>query len=327
MRHLKLALLASAWLAWPGMALGQTVDRGNDVTVNPVARGGGTLLYPGGQYMRVVHPLLQPGEAGRDTGVIHLHMPAKRSAAASKAEAAADEAPAPKPLRQARREPKPQPKVEPKPKPAPPPVQEAKAAPPPKAPPVAKPVRQARAEPQGAAGATMPATVSGNSQPAYNPGFGGDQGAAGLNFGAAPSPPPPPAAPPTRTARANPPPANVTSPPSAEAATPGLSKRSVILFAPQAADPAESALGAIKFLAGDLNAAMNSASARVQIQAYGGNRGDKGSDARRLSLKRALAIRQVLIDDGVPAERIDVRAMGGADDTGPADRVDVYVKA
>ena len=86
-------------------------------------------------------------------------------------------------------------------------------------------------------------------------------------------------------------------------------------------------LGAIKFLAGDLNAAMTSASSRIQIQAYGGNRGDKGSDARRLSLKRALAVRQVLIDDGVPAERIDVRAMGGVDDTGPADRVNVYVKA
>ncbi|HVZ27227.1 MAG TPA: OmpA family protein, partial [Rhizomicrobium sp.] len=59
---------------------------------------------------------------------------------------------------------------------------------------------------------------------------------------------------------------------------------------------------------------------------YGGEKGDKGSDARRLSLKRALAIRQVLIDDGVPSERIDVRAMGGADDGGPADRVDVFVK-
>ena len=63
------------------------------------------------------------------------------------------------------------------------------------------------------------------------------------------------------------------------------------------------------------------------LLAYGGNRGDKGSDARRLSLKRALAIRQVLIDNGVSADRIDVRAMGGVDDTGPADRVDVFVKA
>jgi outer membrane protein OmpA-like peptidoglycan-associated protein len=319
MRHLKLALLASAWLAWPGIALSQTVDRGSDVTVNPVARSGGTLLYPGGQYMRVVHPLLQPGETARDTGTVHLHMPAKRSTDSHKTEATVE---APKPVRQARIEPKP----EPKPEPAPPPAKEAKAAP--------KSVRQARAEPQGAAVATVPAT----SQPAYNPGYSGytDQGAAGLNF-ATPATPPP-AAPPSATsvpkaqpkqmAKANPPPASAApAQAAAELPTPGLTKRSVILFAPQAADPAQSALGAIKFLAGDLNAAMNSASARVQIQAFGGNRGDKSSDARRLSLKRALAIRQVLIDDGVPAERIDVRAMGGADDSGPADRVDVYVKA
>src|SRR5580698_11020945 len=104
MRHLKLALLASAWLAWPGIALSQTVDRGSDVTVNPVARGGGTLLYPGGQYMRVVHPLLQPG--AKDTGTIHLHMPAKRSAESHKIEAASDQAP--KRVRQARVEPKPE---------------------------------------------------------------------------------------------------------------------------------------------------------------------------------------------------------------------------
>jgi outer membrane protein OmpA-like peptidoglycan-associated protein len=305
MRHLKLALLASAWLAWPGIAVGQNVDRGTDVTVNPAAGGkNGVLLYPGGQYMRVVHPLLEPG--ARDTNVIQLHMPAKR-VVARKAEAA-DETAAPKPVRQA--------KVEPKPAPAP--VKQAKAAPAPKPQPASKPVRQARAEPQGGAAATVPA------QPAYNPGFGSfpDRGAAGLNLGAAAAPPPPP----QRVAKSNPPPASAAPVSGVEAPTPGLSKRSVILFAPQAADPAQSALGAIKFLAGDLNAAMTSATARIQIQAYGGNRGDKSSDARRLSLKRALAIRQVLIDDGVPAERIDVRAMGGADDSGPADRVDVYVK-
>jgi outer membrane protein OmpA-like peptidoglycan-associated protein len=341
MRHLKLALLASAWLAWPGLAFSQTVDRGNDVTVNPVARGGHTLLYPGGQYMRVVRPLLQPGESSRDVGVVRLHLPSRRSVAAQRREAAADETaqPAPKPVKQARAEPKPEPapppareaRAEPEPKPAPPPVKQARVEPKPEpAPkPASKPVRQAKAD-------TRPvATVPANSQPAYNPGFGMDQGAAGLNFGAsAPSasapPPPPPqpkASPPKQMAKANPAPASAVPPPPAEPATPGLTKRSVILFAPQAADPAQSALGAIKFLAGDLNAAMTSASARVQIQAFGGTRGDKSSDARRLSLKRALAIRQVLIDDGVPAERIDVRAMGGADDSGPADRVDVYVKA
>ena len=62
---------------------------------------------------------------------------------------------------------------------------------------------------------------------------------------------------------------------------------------------------------------MTTPNARVELQAFGGNKGDKGSDARRLSLKRALAIRQVLIDDGVSPDRIDVRAMGGVDDTGP----------
>jgi outer membrane protein OmpA-like peptidoglycan-associated protein len=165
---------------------------------------------------------------------------------------------------------------------------------------------------------------------------------------------PRPAPPPPRVASAAPPPApvpapkttifggknlsnvfgnNPPAPPPAPAPKPAatgdarLSKRSVILFAKDAPDPAQGALGAIKFLAGDLNTAMVGPAARVELQAYGGAKGDKGSDARRLSLKRALAIRQVLIDDGVSPDRIDVRAMGGADDSGPADRVDVYVRS
>lgn len=124
-----------------------------------------------------------------------------------------------------------------------------------------------------------------------------------------------------------PPPVQKTAPAGPSTGKEALSKRSVILFAKDAPDPAASALGALKFLAGDLNAAMTSPGARIELQAFGGAKGDKGSDARRLSLKRALSIRQVLIDDGVSADRIDVRAMGGVDDTGPTDRVDVYVKA
>lgn len=321
MRHIKLALLASAWLAWPGMAMSQTVDRGNEVIVNPVMPGGGALLYPGGQYLRMVHPLLEPGQTSRDTGIIHLHMPSQRSAETAKTEPAPETE---RPRRVARAKQKPAP------------VKEAQAAPAAAPPPLPKPARatkptrapETKAETRTAAAAPAPAAA-----PAYNPGFGNyAQGAAGLNLGAL-SPPPPaaPAAKPTpqpqRIAKATPAPASALPQAAEEAPTPGLTKRSVILFAPKAADPAQSALGAIKFLAGDLNASMTTATARVQILAYGGNRGDKGSDARRLSLKRALAIRQVLIDDGVPAERIDVRAMGGADDSGPADRVDVYIKA
>ena len=65
------------------------------------------------------------------------------------------------------------------------------------------------------------------------------------------------------------------------------------------------------------------------MQAYGGAApGDEGlGRAAAVSFKRALAIRQVLIDDGVAADRIDVHAGGGVDDSGPADRVDVYIKA
>jgi outer membrane protein OmpA-like peptidoglycan-associated protein len=137
-------------------------------------------------------------------------------------------------------------------------------------------------------------------------------------FGAQPQQKPAPQ--PQRIAKANPPPASSGS----EA---GLTKRSVILFAKDASDPAEGALGAIKFLASDLTAAMTGPGSRIELQAFGGGKGDKSSDARRLSLKRALSIRQVLIDDGVSPDRIDVRAMGGADDSGPADRVDVYVRA
>jgi outer membrane protein OmpA-like peptidoglycan-associated protein len=173
----------------------------------------------------------------------------------------------------------------------------ARAAPATPKPPREKPVRVAKAAPP----APAPAPAPGASP----------FGAADLSnvFGSAAPPPP-------KTAPAGPSTGNEN-----------LSKRSVILFAKDAPDPAKAALGAIKFLANDLNSAMSSPGARVELQAFGGAKGDKGSEARRLSLKRALAIRQVLIDDGVSPDRIDVRAMGGVDDTGPADRVDVFVKA
>jgi outer membrane protein OmpA-like peptidoglycan-associated protein len=174
------------------------------------------------------------------------------------------------------------------------------SAEPPPAPPPPKPKRMASAAPKPA------------PTPETNPSGSPFGGAADLShvFGGGSAPPPP------KTAPAGP-----------TTGSENLTKRSVILFAKDAPDPAQAALGAIKFLAGDLNAAMVSPNARVELQAFGGGKGDKGSDARRLSLKRALAIRQVLIDDGVSPDRIDVRAMGGVDDSGPADRVDVYIKA
>jgi outer membrane protein OmpA-like peptidoglycan-associated protein len=269
MRLTQAALLGCVWAAFAGPgapAAWAQVASGYEVQVNPVAVGGGVLLYPGGEYARVVPQLKQPGDTGRP---ISLHMPVKR------------------------------PRVAAAPRPAP---DEAEAAPAP----VRRPARVASAPAPAASAPSIPGYVPLNS-------------AASL-FGGAPTPvAPAQPAPRTQVARAEPAPSQTP--------TPGMAKRSMILFAAGAPDPSRDSLSAIKFLAGDLNAALaGDAGARIQLQAFGGDKGDKGSDARRLSLKRALAIRQVLIDDGVSADRINVSAMGGADD-GPPDRVDVYLKS
>jgi outer membrane protein OmpA-like peptidoglycan-associated protein len=268
-----------------GAGLAQGVDNGLEVRVNPFAAS------------RSSGVLLYPGGAygrvvpqllypGQKNGPIDLHMPSRRRAVT------VARAPAPKP--------KPAPKV-------------AAAQP--------APVPQAQTPYDSGyasfAGGT-PVNPFGTTAPAPKP-------AAKPVPAPKPAPAPKPVpTPPVQLAKAEPPPAQSTPAPAAEA---GLTKRSVILFAKDAADPAAGALGSIKFLATDLNTAMTRSASRIELQAFGGNKGDKGSDARRLSLKRALAIRQVLIDDGVSPDRIDVRAMGGSDDSGPADRVDVYVRA
>jgi outer membrane protein OmpA-like peptidoglycan-associated protein len=64
-------------------------------------------------------------------------------------------------------------------------------------------------------------------------------------------------------------------------------------------------------------------SGRLELRGYAGPPYDTSSNARRLALKRALAVRRVLISNGVKAERIHVRALGGTSDSGPQDRVDV----
>lgn len=267
MRSVPLAALAVLCLA--GSVPAWAVDSGLEVRVYPIsATGRDVLLYPGGQFMRVVPTLRQPGETGAP---IRLHMPTRRTRVASAAPAAPRaEAPAPR--------------VE---RPAPPP--RVAAAP--------------RPQPQPSA----PATVSG---------FTGGPGAASL-FSTLPTVA---AAPNTQLASAAP-------PREASAPTDGLAKQGQIFFAHDADAPAETSLDSIRLLAGQLNNALTRAQSRVELMAYGGTKGDKGSDARRLSLKRALSIRQALIDAGVSSARIDVHAQGGVDDTGPTDRVDVFIRS
>lgn len=107
----------------------------------------------------------------------------------------------------------------------------------------------------------------------------------------------------------------------------GLKRQTVIPFANGASSLAPADVNSIHTLAASLTAALSSTTTRVELAAFAGPRGDKSSDSRRLSLKRALVVRELLIEDGVPSERIDVRAMGGTDDSGATDRVDVFLRS
>lgn len=61
----------------------------------------------------------------------------------------------------------------------------------------------------------------------------------------------------------------------------------------------------------------------AQILAYAGSTDGGPSQARRLSLTRALAVRGALLDHGIASTRIEVRALGDQAPDGPADRVDI----
>jgi outer membrane protein OmpA-like peptidoglycan-associated protein len=291
---------------------------GQDVSVNPAATGGGqVLLYPGGKYMRVVPPLLQPGQAGPQQPIF-LHMPVTHHrvarvktpeaqvATAPEASAPIDAVPEAAPL------PAPTTEITP-PAPLPPAKHKiAKAAPPPV--PAVSDNTADNSAPSSAIPFSFGGPTPGQSEQHGKPAIQKQQSA-----------PSPQSAPPVKVASAEPTPVVTTTGHAEE--PPNLSKRSEILFPHNATDPTPESAGSMKQLASTLNSALNAGALRVQLDAFGGAPGDKSTDARRVSLKRALVIRQLLIDAGVPASRIDVRAMGGIDDTGNADRVDVYVRA
>lgn len=94
-----------------------------------------------------------------------------------------------------------------------------------------------------------------------------------------------------------------------------------VLFDGGSAKLPDTARGDLQALASQLDA---DADLRVQLEAYAEGSSDTASQARRLSLSRALAVRSFLIDQGVRSTRMDVRALGNkpSDPPGPADRVD-----
>lgn len=64
---------------------------------------------------------------------------------------------------------------------------------------------------------------------------------------------------------------------------------------------------------------------RLMIQSYASPDGKGQSSDRRIALSRALAIRAALLEQGIEARRIDVRALGAVEGQSPADRTDLIL--
>jgi len=62
---------------------------------------------------------------------------------------------------------------------------------------------------------------------------------------------------------------------------------------------------------------------RVQVLAYAAGDDNASSHARGISLARALAMRNYLTAQGIPMDRMDIKALGNAAQEEPADRVDL----
>jgi outer membrane protein OmpA-like peptidoglycan-associated protein len=151
---------------------------------------------------------------------------------------------------------------------------------------------------------------------------------------AVPPPPPPPVAAAPRapvtakplakkkpaTTKAKSPRTQVASIPRLGAITSGSKLQ--VLFAPASARLESDA----KTVLGPVSAALaKNSKLRVELKAYARGNAETVSQARRLSLSRALAIRSHLIKGGVRATRIDVRALGSKVPNGVPNRVDLLV--
>jgi outer membrane protein OmpA-like peptidoglycan-associated protein len=139
----------------------------------------------------------------------------------------------------------------------------------------------------------------------------------------APPPPPPPAVPGKAPAVAPPvtkgePPKTAALPPAPATGAPTLQ----VAFAAGDAKLPNAARDTLKSLADKLKAEEN---VRLQLLAYAGGGALSASEARRLSLSRALAVRSFLIENGVRSTRIDVRALGDKTTDQPINRVDVHI--
>jgi outer membrane protein OmpA-like peptidoglycan-associated protein len=102
----------------------------------------------------------------------------------------------------------------------------------------------------------------------------------------------------------------------------GDGRMAVVSFPTGTADLPEAARMLLERAAAEMKRDEN---VRLQLVAYAAGSDDTSSQARRLSLSRALAVRSYLIEHGVRSTRMDVRALGNKVPEGPPDRVDVML--
>ncbi|WP_343562248.1 OmpA family protein [Kiloniella sp. b19] len=122
------------------------------------------------------------------------------------------------------------------------------------------------------------------------------------------------------TAALTPPPAldDVSTPSSS--ATSGLVSPLQLGFADQSSDLTAGNLAELDKLAAAMQA---DESLTIQLLAYAKGSDEEASQARRLSLSRALAVRGILMDRGIRSTRMQVRALGNKATSGNPDRVEI----
>jgi outer membrane protein OmpA-like peptidoglycan-associated protein len=139
---------------------------------------------------------------------------------------------------------------------------------------------------------------------------------------ARPAPSPEPAPAPTAPAAVPPPVVRPAPPPAAlPAAGTATVAETRLLFRPGSAELPDGAPAALDQLAGLLTVADRQ---RLQLRAYASGSADAPVEARKLSLARALRVRDYLAGRGVDSVRVDLRPLGlGGGTSGPEDRVDL----
>ena len=96
-----------------------------------------------------------------------------------------------------------------------------------------------------------------------------------------------------------------------------------LTFSPEEKDLPLSAATSLASVTERMNA---DSSLRVQLLGYASSADGSPSSVRRMSLSRALSVREFLMDAGIQSTRIEVRALGDQIESGNPNRVDVVLE-